>query len=179
MNSAIKNPSKARVDNPYETGLDRGTSALLEKIANERSELPERSTEHPQPERQEYTLFNRVRHTESEIPQQIDALLSQLQQEMELLKKASAALAAKTNAVEKEVIQAAQMDPSADRGIHHVFALENMLKFLKETTKEISNATLWLEASVSRKKQRGYKALRASKGTSFSLSQELHGRPGM
>lgn len=180
MNAAFKNPTTPRIANPYESSLDRGTSALLEKIANERTEQPERPVEHSAPTRREFTIFNKANHAESEIPQQIDVLLGQLSQEMELLKKASVELAAKTNAVEKEVIQAAQMDPSADRGIHHVFALENMLKFLRETTKEISNAAHWLEASVSRNsRKKGYKALSHSQGTQYSLSQEIQGaRPG-
>jgi len=134
---------------------------------------PRKEKAAPQPQqRKEFTVFNSHEHYETErVTREVEELTKQIKQEVVMLKKTSAELDQNIKQVEKISLESTP----EKAGIYHVRFLEIVISLLQSIREKVGDSSTWLTALISKKKKRGslFAAHSKSKGTQYSLSQEL------
>lgn len=122
--------------------------------------------------KQEFKVFNYQEYYEREIiKRQIKELTEAVKKEIELIKKADAALLNDIKDVQKLAVDQAPEKP----GVYHIHFMEIVLGILRSLRAKVNESRTWLSAMTSKKKKRGslFANLSKKKGTQYSLSQEL------
>jgi len=122
--------------------------------------------------RQEFSIFNYQRYYEQEIvKKEIKELIEQVKKEIDLIKKADAALLNEVKDIQNLAIESLPEKP----GIYHIRFFEIVISLLRSLRAKINESRTWLQAMTSKKKKRGslFAVRTKKKGTLYSLSQEL------
>jgi len=122
--------------------------------------------------KKEFKLFDYQNHYENNIVKnQIKELTQVVKKEIENIKMADKSLMHEITDIQNIAINSLPEKP----GIYHVRFLELLLSILKTVRLKINESRTWLQAMVSKKKKRGslFAANSKSKGTQYSMSQEL------
>ena len=122
--------------------------------------------------KKEFKLFNYQTHYENNIVKnQIKELTQVVRKEIENIKMADKSLMQEVNDIQNIAINSLPEKP----GIYHLRFLELLIGILKTVRLKINESRTWLQAMVSKKKKRGslFAANSKSKGTQYSMSQEL------
>lgn len=117
------------------------------------------------------TLFSKRNVEESRQIEQIKELIKAIKQEVESIKKSDKALMDEVRDIEKLTL-----DTLPEKvGIYHIRFLEVVLKVLQTMRLKIGESGTWMQALISKKQKRGsaFAARTKSKGTQYSMSQEL------
>ncbi|OGK18372.1 hypothetical protein A3G67_03715 [Candidatus Roizmanbacteria bacterium RIFCSPLOWO2_12_FULL_40_12] len=168
--------------NPYETLKNTSSGGIFDRMMGSYKDdemdareqyLEEREKKSPRGSQKEgFSLFRYNEYHEGKIvKEEIAQLTSQLKKEVEDLKKAGAGLMHEADDIDKTLL-----NPLPEKaGIYHVRFLEVLIKLVRTIRLKIGESKTWLEAMVSRKKKRGsaFVVRSKSKGTQYSLSQEL------
>ncbi|OGK19634.1 hypothetical protein A2866_06725 [Candidatus Roizmanbacteria bacterium RIFCSPHIGHO2_01_FULL_39_8] len=123
-------------------------------------------------QRKEFSIFNYQQYYEQEIVRrEIRQLTEQIRKEIELIKKADSALLQEVKDIQNLTLESLPEKP----GIYHIRFFEIILSILRTLRTKISESRTWMQAMISKKKKRGslFAARSKSKGTLYSLSQEL------
>jgi uncharacterized coiled-coil protein SlyX len=162
---------KSDRNNPLKNLLELEQNGFDNNYVKKESISPnEKSSKLPQ--RKEFTLFSYNQYFEQEvIGKKINELLSQIKQEVELIKKTEKSLINEVKDIENLTIE----EPQKKTGVYHIRFLEILLSILKEVRKKVSESKTWLEALMTKKKKPGslFAARTKKMGTQYSLSQEL------
>jgi len=122
--------------------------------------------------KKEFKLFNYQNYYENNlIKNQIKELTQVVKKEIEQIKMADKSLMQEVSDIQNNAINALPEKP----GIYHIRFLELLLSILRTVRLKINESRTWLQAMVSKKKKRGslFASMSKSKGTQYSLSQEL------
>jgi tRNA(Ser,Leu) C12 N-acetylase TAN1 len=149
--------------------LEKGTQNL--SFGKEKVDLEKEPKIQPQ-QRKEFTVFSYSQYYEQElVKKKINELLDLIKQEIQVIKKTEKSLLSEVKDIENLTIESLPKKS----GIYHIRFLETILSLLRNIRKKVSESKTWLEALMTKKKERGSLFLiRAKKrGTQYSLSQEL------
>lgn len=178
-----KKQTKLPYKNPLEALKDigKGTARktmdqIMRQYDNEEFDYMEQYEERrEQPARirtEKKTVFNVAEHRESEQSRrQIEALMKEIKEEINAIKRSDESLLSQVKDVEKMTIDSLPSKP----GIYHVRFLEVVLSMLRTLRLKIGESKTWLEALMTKKQKRGslFAHLSKKKGTQYSLSTEI------
>ncbi len=161
----------AKKRNPYnqKSTLEVLEDQLLGRFEQEKKVETEQELK---PRKKESNLFHfREYHEKEVVTQEIQELISQIKQEMEMIKKSDASILQQVQDIQKLPIETLP----EKQGVYHVRFLELVLSILRTLRQKIGESGTWLAAMISKKKKRGSLFMARSKrmGTQYSLSQEL------
>ncbi len=123
-------------------------------------------------QRSEFTIFSHQTYTEKElIPREIEHLKTEIRQEIEVIKKTNKSLITEVEGIEKATLETQPQKA----GIYQIRFLEFLLSLLQNFRAKVTEAKSWLSAMQTKRKKRGslFAARSKSKGTQYSMSQEL------
>lgn len=119
---------------------------------------------------QEFTIFNKSSHQEEEsLKNEVKQLTKAIKTEVDVLKKQNKAISSQIIDIEKQTLSSSENS----FGVYQVRFLESLLSFVRFLQTKASEANTWLSAINSRKRKKGFLSLSKSKGTQYSMSQEL------
>ena len=115
----------------------------------------------------EHNIFNFQQEQEVRI---IRELTEQIRQEVKAMRKMDQTIMNDVKDIEKLTMEST---PEGNVGIYHVRFLEIVLAILKTLRIKINESHSWMQALMSRKRRRGYKANAQDSGTMYTQSDEL------
>lgn len=160
----------SNINKTFGTGL---LDTLLNQTPSERRPSFEKKDPFQRPAiRVERTIFDYKRYAETERrPTEIKQLIEVIRQEMKSVKMAGEALSSEMNEIDKLTLE----NISASPDVYHVRFLEVILSLLRTLKMKINESRTWLNAAKGRSGKRGgaFASRSKSKGTAYSMSQEL------
>lgn len=168
-NKTFKNKQKKERIDPFELGdYNLDFSSVMEKNIQDKNNFEKDQNIKP---KQEFTIFNRVEYlSDRQVKSEIVKLSETIKNEVEHLKKQTRSFSKEVLEIEKNTFQ----NNPEKTGIYHVRFLENLLNLVFLLKQKVSESNTWLSAINSKRKKRGsFLSLSKSKGTQYSMSQEL------
>ncbi len=142
-------------------------TSLVGGVPN-KGEIPENGIEMPKESKE---VHPQHMHHESDHAQRTKAEQTQVQQQLEAVRKELKALSASLGQLNQEINRAIEQAP-VDPGMYHLNFYDRLRSVISNLRQQVEDSRTWLNLTTGRKKQKGYWGKYKKHGTQFGLSSE-------